>query len=133
VIQTFVYVEKVDESTKVTIRDYLGYLTDQLEEFGYGSFRDHFVSGSPKNYGFSVIFLSTGKRTTKCKGHNFELCKFKTCKLYIFEKHDFGRRATCTCSQSQEDQEDTWRHSSVRSGNQRVQGRFQKESAYGQL
>jgi len=56
---------------QVTTRDYLGYLTDELE-YGSGSI-DHFVLGSPKNYAFSVICPSTGKRTTKRKGHNFEL------------------------------------------------------------
>jgi len=38
-----------------------------LEEFGSGSFIDEFVSGGHKNYAFSVICPSTGKRTTKCK------------------------------------------------------------------
>jgi hypothetical protein len=38
-----------------------------LEEFDSGSFKDEFVSGGPKNYAFSVICPSTGKRTTKCK------------------------------------------------------------------
>jgi hypothetical protein len=68
-----IYVQKVDEPPKVTIGDYLGVLTDELEEFGSGSFIDEFVSGVPKNYVFPVICPSTGKRTNKCKGYNFEL------------------------------------------------------------
>jgi hypothetical protein len=44
-----IYVQKVDEPTKVTIGDYLGDLKDELEEFGSGSFIDEFVSGGPKN------------------------------------------------------------------------------------
>ena len=48
-----------------------------MEEFGSGSFIDEFVSGGPKNYAFSVICPSTGKRTTKCKGYNIELSKLK--------------------------------------------------------
>ena len=47
--------------------DYLGHLTDELEEFGSGSFIEEFVSGGPKNYAFSVFCPSTGKHTTKCK------------------------------------------------------------------
>ena len=111
-----IYVQKVDEFPKITIGDYLGDLTDELEVFGSGSLIDEFVSGAPKNYAFSVICLSTGKRTTKCKvkRYNFELLKFKSCKLYFCEKHDSGRRATCTCSQCQKDQKETWWHSSVR-------------------
>jgi len=66
VILTVIYVQKVDEPPKVTIRDYLGDLTDELE-FGSGSFIDEFVSGGPKSYAFSVICPSTGKPTTKCQ------------------------------------------------------------------
>jgi hypothetical protein len=51
----------------VTTGDYLGYVTDEVEEFGSGSFTDQFVSGGPKNYAFSVIWPSAGKRATKCK------------------------------------------------------------------
>ena len=46
---------------------YLGDLTDELEEFGSGSYIEEFVSGGPKNYAFSVFSPTTGKRTTKCK------------------------------------------------------------------
>jgi hypothetical protein len=68
-----IYVQKVDEPPKVTIGDYLGDLTYELDEFGSGFFIDEFVSDGPKNYAFSVICPSTGKRTNKCKGYNFEL------------------------------------------------------------
>ena len=37
------------------------------KEIVSGSFIDQFISGGPKNYAFSVICPSTGKRTTKCK------------------------------------------------------------------
>jgi hypothetical protein len=70
VIQTLIYVHKVGEPPKVTIGDYLGDLTDHLEKFGSGSFIDEFVSGSPKNYAFSVIRPFDGKSATKCKGYN---------------------------------------------------------------
>jgi len=51
----------------VTTGDYLGDLTDELEEFGSGSFIDQFVLGGTKYYVLSVICPSTGKWTTKCK------------------------------------------------------------------
>ena len=37
------------------------------KEIVSGSFIDQFISGGPKNYAFSVICPSTGKRATKCK------------------------------------------------------------------
>jgi len=48
-------------------RDYLGDLTDELEQYGSCSFVDEFVSGGPKNYAYSVFGPSTGKRVKKCK------------------------------------------------------------------
>jgi len=66
-IQTVICVQKLDEPPKVTTGDYLGDLTDELEEFGSGSFIDEFVLGGPKNSAFSVMCPSTGKRTNKCK------------------------------------------------------------------
>ena len=47
--------------------DYLGDLTNELEEYGPNSFIEEFVCGGPNNYAFSVFNTSTGKRTTKCK------------------------------------------------------------------
>ena len=38
-----------------------------MEEFGFGSYIEQFVSGGPKNYAFYVFIPSTGKRTTKFK------------------------------------------------------------------
>jgi len=46
-IDSVIYVQKVDEPPKVTTGDYLGDLTDELEESGSGSI-DQFVSGGPK-------------------------------------------------------------------------------------
>jgi hypothetical protein len=62
-----VYVQKTAKPSKIAIGDYLGDLTDELQEYGSGSYIDEFISGGPKNYAFSVICLSTGKRTCKCK------------------------------------------------------------------
>jgi len=56
-----IFIQKVDEPPKVKKGDYLGHLTDELEEFGSGSFIQEFVSGGPKNYAFSVFCPCTGK------------------------------------------------------------------------
>jgi hypothetical protein len=47
--------------------DYLGDLTDDLEEFSSGSFTEEFVSRGPKNYAFMFFCPATGKRSSKCK------------------------------------------------------------------
>ena len=62
-----VYVQNVHEPTKVKTGDYPSHVTDELEQFGFGSFIEEFVSRGSKNYAFSVFCPSTGKRTTKCK------------------------------------------------------------------
>jgi len=62
-----IYLQKVDEPPKVTKGHYLGDLTNELEEFGSGTFVDEFVSGGPKNYAFSVICPSTGERNLNVK------------------------------------------------------------------
>jgi hypothetical protein len=87
-----VYVQKTPEPPKVAIGDYLGDLTDELEEYGSGSYIDEFVSGGPKNYAFSIICPSTGKRTYKCKVkrinlnyENSKVVNFTTLKNMIYE------------------------------------------------
>ena len=60
------YIQNVNEPPKVRASDYLGHLTDELEEFGY-SFIEEFISGGRRNFAFSVFCSSTGKRKTKCK------------------------------------------------------------------
>jgi len=67
VTQTDIFIQNEDGPPKVRTGDYLGHLTDELEEFGDVSFIEEFVSGGPKNYAFSVFCPSTGQRTTKCK------------------------------------------------------------------
>jgi len=47
-----IYVQKVHDLPKVTTGDYLDDLTDELEEFGSGSFIDQFVSCGPKTMRF---------------------------------------------------------------------------------
>lgn len=55
-----------------TTGDYLGDLTDELEEYGEGSFIDCFVSGGPKNYTYRVNVKggNTYKYVCKVKGIN---------------------------------------------------------------
>jgi hypothetical protein len=76
---SLIYIDKVGKTPKVKTGDYLGDLTDELQDFGRGSYIEEFVSGGPKNYAFSVFCPSTGKRTTKCKVKgitlNYELSK----------------------------------------------------------
>jgi hypothetical protein len=50
-----VYVQKTAEPSKIPIRDYLGDLTNDLQEYGCDSYIDEFISGGTKNYEFSVI------------------------------------------------------------------------------
>ena len=56
----------MNKPPKVETGYYLGDPTDELEEFGSGSYIEEFVSGGPKNYAFSVFSPTTGKRTTRC-------------------------------------------------------------------
>jgi hypothetical protein len=80
--------------------DYLGDLTDELEEFGCGSYIEEIVSDRPKKCGFTVLCPATEKCTSKCKGYNLELKHFTGCKFYFFEKNDSGRQDTAACTQS---------------------------------
>jgi hypothetical protein len=50
-----IYIQKVDEAPKVETGDYLGDLTDDLEEFGSGSYIEEFVSGGPKNWIYCLL------------------------------------------------------------------------------
>jgi len=63
--------------------DYLGDLTDDLEEYRSGSFVEEFVSGGSKYYAFSVFCPSTGKRATKCKVKGITL-NYKNSKVVNF-------------------------------------------------
>ena len=56
-----IFIQNVDELPKVRTGDYVGHLTDELEEFGELSFIEVFVSGGPKNCAF--CFLPLDKRT----------------------------------------------------------------------
>ena len=73
-------------------RDYLSDLTDELEEFGSGSFIEELVSGGPKNYAFMVFCTATGKCTSKCKVkaitlnyNNSEVVNFTSLRSMILE------------------------------------------------
>jgi hypothetical protein len=87
-----IYIQKVDLAPKVKTGDYLADLTDELEDFGPGSFEREFVSGGPKNYAFSVFCPATGKCTNKCKVkvitlnyENSKVVNFTTLRMMILE------------------------------------------------
>ena len=91
-IQTVIYVQKEGEPPKVTIGDYLGDLTDELEESDSGCSIDEFFSGGPEKYAFSVICPSTCKRITKCKVNgitlnyeNTKVVNFTSLRIMILE------------------------------------------------
>ena len=62
-----IYVQNANGPHKSEKGDYLGHLTEELEDFGSDSFIEEFISVGPKNYGFSDFRPSIGKCTTKCK------------------------------------------------------------------
>ena len=68
---------------KLKTGDYVGYLINEMEQYGPGSFIQEFVSGGPKNYAFSVFCPSTGKRATKCKVKSITL-KYENSKVVNF-------------------------------------------------
>jgi len=87
-----IVIQKDNDPQKVKTGDYLGDLTDELEEYGSCSFVDKFVSGGPKNYAFSVFYPSTGKRARKCKVksitlnyENSKVVNFTTLRVMILE------------------------------------------------
>jgi hypothetical protein len=63
--------------------------SDELDEFGSGSYIEVFLSDGPKIYGFTVFCPATEKRTSKCKVYTLEL-QFIGCKLYFFEENYSG-------------------------------------------
>jgi len=62
-----VFLQKDNDPPKVKTVDYLGDITNELEEYGPASLIQEFVSGGPKNYAFSAFCPSTGKRATEIK------------------------------------------------------------------
>ena len=68
---------------KLKTGDYVGYLINEMEQYGPGSFIQEFVSGGPKNYAFSVFCPSTGKRATKCKVKGINL-NYENSKVFNF-------------------------------------------------
>jgi hypothetical protein len=77
-----IYIQKIDEAPK--LKKGIIWATDELEEFGSGSFTEEFVSGGRRTK-HSVFCLATEKRTYKCKGYNLEL-QFTSYKLYFLRK-----------------------------------------------
>ena len=70
-----IYIQNVDKPSKVKTAYYLSDLTDELVEFGPGSYIEQSVSGDPKNYAFSVFshFDRKAYNQVQSKGDNPEL------------------------------------------------------------
>ena len=62
-----IYIRNVDEAPKVQTGDYLGDITDEVKEFGSGSYIEEFVTGGPRNYAFLVFCPATRKRKLSVK------------------------------------------------------------------
>jgi len=72
--------------------DYLGDLTDELEEFGAGSYIEEFFSSGSKYYAFSIFCPSTEKRTSQFQVNSITLnyensmvVTFTTLRTFILE------------------------------------------------
>jgi hypothetical protein len=105
---SIIYIHKLDEAHKLQRGDYVDDLTDELEEFGSGSFIQESVSGGYKNYGFSVICSAKGKNKTKYKVKCITLNYNSKVENHLFEQDDSGRRHPIACPQSLKDQKETW-------------------------
>ena len=86
-----IFIQNVDEAPKVHTGDYLGDLTDELEEIGSGSFIEEFVSGGPKSTHLWSFALPQEKRTFKCKvkgitlNYNSQVVNFTSLRNMILE------------------------------------------------
>ena len=58
---------------QVPVGSYLGDMTDELKDYGPGSYITQFVSGGPKNYGYIVKSGATGKEYCVVKVRGFTL------------------------------------------------------------
>jgi len=62
-----IYIQNVDEVPKVQTGDYLGDITDELEEYGSGSYIEEFVTSVSKNYAILVFCPATRKSNLNVK------------------------------------------------------------------
>lgn len=67
-----IFTQKPNEPT-LPLGDFLGDLTDELAEYGEGSFITEFVSGGPKNYAFEVFSPQTKSKHYLVKAKGFTL------------------------------------------------------------
>jgi len=69
-----IYIAHTDrEEYQVPIGSYLGDMTDELNDYGAGSYITEFASGGPKNYGFIVKAGTDGKKHELVKVKGFPL------------------------------------------------------------
>jgi hypothetical protein len=73
-----------DGQYRIPTGDYLGQMTDELVEYGKGSYISEFISGGPKTYAYRVNSTNEGKTITICKVKGLTL-NHKTSQLVNFE------------------------------------------------
>ncbi len=78
-----VYVE-TDGKPEVKTGDYLGDMTDELKDYGPGSYITEFVSGGPKNYGYKVYSTKDNQEYTCIKIKGIALAA-PTAKIITFD------------------------------------------------
>lgn len=81
---SIIFVEKPGLPSPLT-GDFLGDLTDELSEYGDGSYIDTFVSGGPKNYAYRVRVKGTSQTKTVCKVKGINL-NHNNSKIINFDK-----------------------------------------------
>ena len=62
-----------DGDWDIPVGSSLGEMTDELEEYGPGSYITEFSSAGPKNYSYTVFSPSTGEYHETCKVKGFNL------------------------------------------------------------
>lgn len=78
-----IYVQREGQHT-VPTGDYLGQMTDELADYGEGSYISEFVSGGPKTYAYKVISTKNNETKTVCKVKGLTL-NLKSSKQVNFE------------------------------------------------
>jgi hypothetical protein len=84
-----------DTDTDIDTGQFIGDMTDELEDFGPGSYITHFVRGGPKNYAYKVFCSAKGEERVVCKVKgiclNYEASKsinFNSIRDMVLEKID---------------------------------------------
>ena len=70
---SLIFVTRPQDVYMPKLGSFLGDWTDELADYGPGSYITEFVSGGPKNYAFKVLCPTTGKTETVTKIRGFTL------------------------------------------------------------